>query len=332
MGQALFNMRLSYSRLDYYEKVYNQTVETFIQCHINAFEYFKGVPEVVKIDNLKAAVLHANFYQPIFQEMYKKFAVYYGFDPVPCRVRQPNDKGKVESGIKYVKINFFKGRTFKNESDCNKRLKEWLKKANNRIHGTTRRVPMELFDAEERKKLKELPDKRFKFPKAGSRFVYHDCHVFVEYNYYSVPYKYVGEVVDIELDNKFLRIYHNTKQITIHPKLEGRGDFSTDESHYPKYKCISKTELQEYYQIKMSNIGKNAEQLFFLILSENKSVWIQSVKGILSLTKHYPAEVLEKACKRALVFNAFTYQIIKNICENGAYNLPVDQNYVREEK
>jgi len=325
----VFNMRLSYSRLDYYEKVYNQKVETFIQCHINAFEYFGGVPEIVKIDNLKAAVLEANFYQPIFQEMYKKFAEYYGFKPIPCRVRRPNDKGKVESGIKYVKSNFFKGRIFKNETDCNKKLKEWLQNANNRVHGTTRRVPSVIFASEEKEKLKKLPDMRFRFPKAGTRYVYHDCHIFVDYNYYSVPYEYVGESVDIELDDKLLRINHNSKQIAIHEKLEGKGNFSTNESHYPKYKCISTTEMQEYYQTKMKNIGKNAERLFFLILSENKSVWIQTVRGILSLTKQYPPEILEKACERALIFNVLTYQIIKNICNNGAYNLPIDKNYMK---
>ena len=67
----VFNMRLSYSRLDYYEIVYNQKVETFLRCHINAFQYFKGVPKLVKIDNLKAGVLEANFYEPIYQRQYK---------------------------------------------------------------------------------------------------------------------------------------------------------------------------------------------------------------------------------------------------------------------
>ena len=70
----VFNMRLSYCRLDYYEKVYDQRVETFIQCHINAFKYFGGVPESVKIDNLKAAILEANFYEPVFQSMYNSFS------------------------------------------------------------------------------------------------------------------------------------------------------------------------------------------------------------------------------------------------------------------
>ena len=109
----VFNMRLSYSRLDYYEKVYDQRVETFIQCHINAFKYFGGVPEYVKIDNLKAAILNANFYERVYQRLYESFAQHYGFKPHPCRVRKPNDKGKVEAGIKYVKSNFFLGRAFK---------------------------------------------------------------------------------------------------------------------------------------------------------------------------------------------------------------------------
>ncbi len=93
----IFNMRLSYSRLDYYEKVYDQKVETFVKCHINAFEFFGGVPKYVKIDNLKAAILEASFYEPIYQQTYKDFSEYYNFKPLPCRVASPNDKGKVES-------------------------------------------------------------------------------------------------------------------------------------------------------------------------------------------------------------------------------------------
>ena len=88
----VFNMRLSYSRLDYYEVVYDQRVETFIICHINAFNYCGGIPhQYIKIDNLKSAILQANFYEPIYQELYKNFAYHYGFHPLPYRVRRPND-------------------------------------------------------------------------------------------------------------------------------------------------------------------------------------------------------------------------------------------------
>ena len=147
----VFNMRLSYSRLDYFEAVYNQRVETFIACHMNGFHYFGGVPHTVKIDNLKAAVLQANFYEPIYQSLYKSFADHYGFKPIPCRIYTPNDKGKVESGIKYVKTNFFLGRSFNNEDELKRQLKQWLDRTcNSRVHGTTRKIPKEVFRIKEK--------------------------------------------------------------------------------------------------------------------------------------------------------------------------------------
>ncbi len=320
----VFNMRLSYSRLDYYEKVYNQKVETFIQCHINAFEYFGGVPEVVKIDNLKAAILEANFYEPVFQKMYKDFAQYYGFKPMPCRAYHPNDKGKTESGIKYVKGNFFKGRKFEGGKDCDIKLRQWMDRASTRVHGTTRKVPHEVFEAEEKSKLLPLPLMRYKSPMVGNRLVYHDCHIFVDYNYYSIPFEYVGKEVDIELEDNIVRVYYRSKQITLHKRIKGKGQFSTEPTHYPKYKRYSETEYQEKYQVKMAEIGSFAEQLFFLIIRKQKGYWAQPVKGILSLTRKYPKDVVNLSCKRALAYSAYHYQTVKNICENGSYVLPVD--------
>ena len=326
----VFNMRLSYSRLDYYEKVYDQRVETFIECHIRAFEYFGGVPEVVKIDNLKAAILEVNFYEPVYQRMYKGFADYYGFKPIPCRIYRPNDKGKVETGIRYVKNNFFKGREFVSGKDLDSRLREWMERANRRVHGTTRRVPYEVFEAEERDKLLSLPSERYKLSVVGTRRVYHDCHIYVDYNYYSVPFEYVGKEVEIELTDNLLRVYYKGKEIALHGRLQGKGRFSTQEGHYPSYKRYSETEYQERYQREMAGIGVYAEQLFFLILKEQKRYWVKTVKGILSLTRRYPREVVELSCKRALVYGAYQYQVVKNICESGAYVLPLDFEVARE--
>lgn len=327
----VFNMKLSYSRYDYYEKVYDQRVETFINCHINAFEYFGGVPEVVRIDNLKAAVLKANFYEVVYQRIYKCFAEYYGFRPLPCRIYHPNDKGKVESGIKYVKGNFFKGRDFRDGTDCDIKLREWTKRANKRVHGTTKKVPADVFEEEERQRLLPLPETRYQLPAGGTRRVYHDCHIFVDSNYYSVPFEYVGKEVEIELEENLLRIYYQSRQIALHKRIHGRGEFSTDTNHYPPYKQYSETQYQEKYQIKMKEIGTFAEQLFFLILKEQKSYWSQSVKGILALRRKYPVEILDQACKRALAYGAYRYQTVKNICENGAYALPLEFESTQQE-
>lgn len=320
----VFNMRLSYSRLDYYEVVYDQRVETFIQCHINAFNYFGGIPQYIKIDNLKSAILQANFYEPIYQELYKNFAYHYGFHPLPCRVKRPNDKGKIESGIKYVKNNFISGRTFSGEKDLKERLFKWNTRGNHRIHGTTRKVPQEVFEKEEKMKLKPLPLEEFKLVKVGTRKVYHDCHIYVDYNYYSVPFEYVGKEVEIELAKNLLKVFYQGKEIAVHPRLSGEGKFRTNNSHYPAYKRYSDTEYQEKYQAKMAHIGTYTEQLFFLIIKEHPKDWNRTVQGILSLQKTYPKEVIEAACKRALSFRVIRYSVIKNICHNGSYNLPVE--------
>lgn len=324
----VFNMRLGYSRLDYYEKVYDQRVETFIQCHINAFSYFKGIPEYVKIDNLKAAILEANFYAPLYQALYSNFSGHYGFKILPCRIREPNDKGKVESGIKYVKNNFFLGRTFKDGDDLNRELRNWTDtKANQRIHGTTRKIPREVFELEEKGNLKPLPLEEFKMSLVGTRKVYHDCHIYVDYNYYSVPFEYVGKEVEIDMSKELLRVFYQGREITVHPKANGRGGFSTNMNHYPQYKRFSDTEYQERYQAKMTQIGPYAEQVFFLVLEHHPKDWSRTIQGVLSLLKNYPKEIIESACKRALAFKVYQYQIIKNICNNGSYNLPIEFNF-----
>lgn len=322
----VFNIRLSYSRLDYYEKVYDQKVETFILCHIHAFNYFGGIPKTIKIDNLKAAILEANFYEPVYQRLYKNFAEHYGFQSIPCRIYRPNDKGKVESGIKYVKINFFLGRKFINEDDVNKRLAKWLEIANNRIHGTTQKVPREVFNNQEKSDLLSLPIQEFNLAKFGTRKVYHDCHVYINRSYYSVPYEYVGKEVEIEVGGGVVKIYYNNKAIAIHSELTQTGEFSTQPGHYPKYKCLSETEYQEKYQAKMAAVGAFAEQMFFCLLTHKQTYWHRSVQGILALAKGYSADIVNRSCQRALAYGAYDYQTIKRICKNGCYVLPLEFN------
>jgi len=326
----VFNMRLSYSRLDYYETVYDQRVETFIQCHIHAFHYFKGVPKYVKIDNLKAAILEAHFYEPVYQRLYKELSEHYGFSPLPCRIYMPNDKGKVESGIKYVKRNFFSGRTFQDQTDRNKRLTNWMERTCNvRVHGTTRKIPKEVFEAEEKHCLKTLPTEAFELLNTGTRKVYHDCHIYVDYNYYSVPFEYVGREVEIKLSASLLKIYDQGKLLTLHPRRSGRGHFTTNEAHYPPYKGYSQTEFQEKYQMKMAGVGEYAEQLFLMILKRYTRTWSRPVSGILKLARDYSNNIVNLACKRGVAFGVCDYQIIKNMCQNGSYNLPCEFNFKR---
>lgn len=322
----VFNMRLSFSRLDYYEIVFDQTVATFIKCHMNAFEYFYGVPEIVKIDNLKAAIIKADFYEPVYQRQYLQFAKYYQFSLVPCRVRQPQEKGKTESGIKFFKSNFIKGRNFNNYIELNFILKNWLEKSNSRIHGTTRKQPIELFNHQEKECLKTLPSERFKLNIVGTRLVSKDCHINIDYNYYSVPYKYSGKAVEIEIEEKLIRIFHEGQQITLHEKSLQKGEFLTKENHYPPFKLITSQKNKEYYQEKMLAIGEDTASFFIIIIKEQPNYWLNTIRGILSLSKLYSNDIINKSCQRALAYNALTYKSVKSICSSGCYIMPIELN------
>ncbi len=321
----IFNMRLSYSRLDYYEKVYDQKVETFTYCHIHAFEFFGGTPKYVRIDNLKSAILEASFYEPVYQQLYKDFAAYYSFDPLPCRIARPNDKGKVESGIKFVKNNFFKGRTFESGTDLKRELKAWNRNVNERIHGTTRKVPSQVFMEEEKPCLGSLPPVRFAIPKISTRKVYHDCHIYVDYNYYSVPYEYVGKKVDIELTDSFVIVFYSGSLIALHKRITGRGAFSTIESHYPSFKMFDDKENQKICSQKMKEIGVYCEKFFNKALEQKPKSASAIARGILSLKKLYPDSVIEASCKRALYYGAIEYRVVKSICKSSAYALPLEE-------
>ena len=195
----VFNMRLSHSRLDYYEIVFDQKISTWVQCHINAFNFFSGVPKVIKLDNLKSGVIDSNFYEPIFQKEYKRLADHYGCLLSPCRIYSPQEKGKVESGIKYVKNNFFAGKKFSNNTEMNAELSKWLQKANKRIHGTTKEQPIELFKKYEISALIQLPTTNFDMSSWHFRRVSKDCHITLDNNYYSIPSKYINETVTVSL-------------------------------------------------------------------------------------------------------------------------------------
>ncbi len=146
-----------------------------------------------------------------------------------------------------------------------------------------------------------------------------------------VPFEYVGKEVEIEVGKDLLRIYCQGRQKQVHALLRGKGEFSTDKAHYPKYKRYSDTEYQEIYQVKMAKIGEYTQQLFFLAVKHRPRDWTRTVQGILSLRKSYPAKVIDLACKRALAYDVYQYSIIKNICHNGSYNMPVDFSTTQEE-
>ena len=316
----VFVMTLSHSRKAFYKIVYNQTVEEFIRCHKEAFEYFGGVPENVKIDNLKAAILEASFYEPEYQKEYLEFSEYYRFKIVPCKVRRPEEKGKVESGVKYVKESFFKGRDFLNKDDLDKKLFEWQENVcNKRIHGTTKKVPQVVFENAEKAKLIQLPKKPWETCSWEKRKVNTICHITVKNNYYSVPYKQVGEYVYVRVGEKLIKIYANNKCIATHLRIYTKGKYQTNESHYPKYKVMNQTELQHKKGKKMKEIGEHAYNYFLKLMEKFPNNWSNKVSGIINLEKSYEPSAINLACKRASKYKHYGYKVISNICKKKLY-------------
>ena len=325
----VFVMSLSYSRYMYVQITLSQSVRDFILCHARAFRYFGGVPQSVKIDNLKAAIIEADFYEPTVQRTYAEFAKHYGFLPDPCRVYTPTDKGKVESNVKYVKDNCFKGRDFKDIREAEEFLAGWLEgTANRRTHGTTKKIPAEQFRLSEKVKLKKLPDEDFIFSKSSTATVRADCHIVYCGNYYSVPCTHIGMEVDLIEVNRLLRIYYKGKEIALHGMLENvKGEHSTDKGHYPHSKTVTHDEMMSGYQDKMREIGKGALRFFeaFRDADAYRVNQYRSIAGILSLRKRYGDEAVDTSCARACHYGNITYRAVKKICSSGLYSLPLEE-------
>jgi transposase len=216
----VFRIVLSHSRKAYSEAVPRQTTENFLRCLENAFRCFGGVPQTLVIDNLRAAVSKADWYDPELNPKVQSFCEHYGTVILPTRPYTPRHKEKVESGVKYVKNNALKARTFHTLSEQNQFLNEWERSvADTRIHGTTKRQVQKLFDEAERDRLLPLPVEQFPCFQEGQRSVHRDGHVEVERSYYSVPPKYVTRRVWVRWDSRLVRIFNSRmEQIALHTR------------------------------------------------------------------------------------------------------------------
>jgi transposase len=228
----LFRAVLSHSRKAYSEVVWRQTSESFLRCLENAFRYFGGVTATVVIDNLKAGVLQADWYDPELNPKLEEFARYYGTVILPTRPAMPRHKGKVESGVKYAQNNAIKGRTFESLTAQNTHLADWEKNvADTRIHGTTRQQVGRIFEEVESRMLSALPAGLFPVFEEAQRTVHRDGYVEFKKAYYSAPPEYVGRQVWVRQETRLLRLYNSRReQIALHALAEP-GKFTTDPAH-----------------------------------------------------------------------------------------------------
>lgn len=306
VSTQLFVGTLPFSSYVYGEFVFNQKLSTFMGAHERMFAYFGGVTPYAVPDNLKSGVRLAHWYDPDLNGSYCEFATHYGFAVLPARPYRPQDKGATEASVGVIQRGFYpevRDRTFYSLTELNIAFREYLERLNQQVmkdYGLSRKERFE----EERKLLKALPSSRYQISEWKSAKVHPDCHIQVEKNFYSVPYRFVGQTVQVRLTEKLLEIFNEDHEpIVSHIRLKGSHQFSTEESHYPQEKlALSRYEVAQAKR-ESEKIGKPTKDLVEDLLSGTHSLrHLRRVQGILRLAKKISAEALNYACSQALTF------------------------------
>ena len=319
-----FVMTLCHSRHQYVELVRDQTVATWLGCHRRAFEWFGGVVNRVIIDNAKCAITRACLYEPEVQRAYAECAEGYGFKIDACPPRDPQKKGIVEAGVKYVKRNFLPLRSFRDLADANRQAREWvLTEAGNRIHGTTRERPLTRFTEVERALLQPLPDVVPVLATWARVKVHRDAHVQFARGYYSVPFRLVGERLWLKATDNTVTLYREHERVASHVRLLKPGARCTVNDHLPPSALAWKLHDTQWCLAEAERIGPLCLELVTALFADRVLVRLRAVQGVLRFAPRYGAARLEAACHRALHFGTPSYSAVKTILAKGLDQLPL---------
>jgi transposase len=313
-GSHVFRIVLSHSRKGYSEAVFRQSTDGFLQALENAFWSFSGVPRTIVIDNLKAAVKKADWFDPELNPKIQAFCEHYETVILPTKPYTPRHKGKVEKGIDYVQGNALKGRTFRSLKEENRHLADWeANVADTRIHGTTRKQVGKVFREVEQAALLPLPPGRFGFFHEAQRTVHRDGHVEVDKAYYSVPPEYVGHRVWVRWDGRLVRVFtKRMEQIAVHAQHEA-GRFSTQSKHIHSRKISSVERGAEWLLSRAGVIGSNAERWGKAMLEARGIQGIRVLVGLVSLANRHRSDQIDRACAVAVTHDAFRLRTIREL-------------------
>jgi len=310
---------LSHSRKAYSESVYRQTTENFIRCLENAFWHFGGVPKTLVPDNLKAAVLKADWYDPDLNPKLRSFSEHYGTVLLPTKPRTPRHKGKVERGVDYVQENALKGRTFKNLTEQNDYLLHWeTTVADTRIHGTTRKQVLKVFQENERGALGTLPLERFPCFQEGQRIVSRDGHVAVDKSYYSVPPEYLGRTLWVRWDSRLVRVLNDRMELICTHATQTKGKFSTLREHIASEKISPVERGTEWLLEKVGIVGPNTRNWSRGLVATRGIEAVRVLHGLLNLSKKHPSAALEQACETAHSYGEYRLATIRKLIKHAA--------------
>ena len=327
----IFVATLGASGYTYAEACANQRLESFIDSHVNTFEFIEGVTQILVPDNLKSAVSKAHRYDPLINASYQDMAEHYNTVVIPARPYSPKDKSKVELAIKLVQrwiLAKIRNEIFFTVAELNKRIRDLLDYYNGKKIKKLAKSRKELFLELDKPALAALPINRYEFKNVRWRRVNLDYHIEVEGSYYSVPYQLTGKEVLAKYNQRVVEISYHNKIIAFHPRLCGDNQVSTNKEHMPeshrRYAEVSPSSLIEQAKA----IGLQTGRLIHKIISEDKhpEKGYRSAYGILKVArKHKNDKEVELASAKMLAFDIKRVFHFESILKRKTWQIGEDE-------
>ncbi|MCC4295895.1 IS21 family transposase [Brevundimonas aurantiaca] len=317
------------SSLSFAYATWGEKLPDWIDGHVQAFEYFGGVPRLLVPDNPKVAIIKACFYEPQANRTYSDLAAHYDTALLPARPRRPRDKAKVEACVRIVErwlLGRLRHRRFYNLAEINAAIAELLVTLNDhRVLRYVSRTRRQLFEELDAPRLKPLPTTPYQLAEWRVRRVGLDYHVEVEKHFYSVPYRHARETVEARMTSRSVEIFLRGERIAVHLRGSGDGKHTTLNEHMPSsHRRYADWTIEKILSHAQSH-GPSVALLCQLVLEHrpHPEQGFRSCMGIVRLAKTVGPARLEAACERALLVGARSYGQVKSILDNRLDGQPV---------
>jgi transposase len=293
-----FVMVMCYSRMTYIEFTRSERFEDFIRCHENAFKYFGGAPKECWYDNLATAVQDRVGSVVKFNPRFFAYMGHHNIQPHACNPARGNEKGRVENGIKFIRGNFWSGRSFKDFDDLCLQSILWRDQyLNAREHRVTKRIVKSFFNSEEKNILLKLNELDYSTDEILTKVITPDFHIIFESNRYSVPWTFVGLALTIRIDDKSLKMYYQEKNVAGHVRSYLKNKVFTNPKHQESLLARKPGAVnQESHRIEaIKNLGDGVKQYFDSLKASSRSLKSELTR-LLALSTVYGSESLNNAC------------------------------------
>ena len=307
-----FSLVECHSRMMYIEFTHSQCFETFVRCHIHAFESFQGTARELVYDNLTTAVADHDGKLVRFNPRFLAFAREYGFVPRACHVASPWEKGKVErAGIGYLRQNFWPLRQFRDLADVNAQVRRWLDEiANVRVHRETREQPKLRFRPD---CLRPLPSLQPDYRDTAEALVHKDIRFQFDANRYCVPARYVGCRLTVKADSSSVAVYDQQREIVRYPRSWRRGQtFGAERFEKDLLAQRPAADLSRTQQRLAAQLGERAT-LYLRELARTDRSLPRQIAELNELVREYGPQSVAHAIDQALPARAFGADYIANI-------------------